>query len=277
MRWGCRRRRLVSGTGSCGRAGRRVRCRDRSRGGDRAGVGRSLPQAIPRRATLPLMGLLGRLFGKDEPQRPVRAANSQVPRTRFTVEVSREDTAHEPRESWYVPVDGDNQRFVHPAGGPPPLHLISYKSGGEQVLRLCEDSTGLLIGPTDRRLPHAGIFVGNLRGAKYHEAACTAGDFRPGVPVRLVAEPDNPHDPNAVAVYAADGSDVAAYYNKQKARTVSRLLLSGETLHGVSLRGTGPGEPLEALSVLAARPEVIEHLLSTRPPNLPPPAHLGPA
>lgn len=33
------------------------------------------------------------------------------------------------------------------------LHLIGYRdTGGEQVLHLCEDATGLPVGPTDHRL-----------------------------------------------------------------------------------------------------------------------------
>lgn len=105
-------------------------------------------------------------------------------------------------ERWYVPADGDGARFVGQDGAPPPLHLIDYRSGGESVLRLCEDSTGLLVGPTDRRLARAGIYVSNLRGESYHPKECKAGDFGPGQPVRLIREPDNAYDPNAVAVTA---------------------------------------------------------------------------
>lgn len=84
------------------------------------------------------------------------------------------------QDRWYVPVDGDRERFVDPASGMPLLHLIRHYSGGEDVLRLCEDSTGLLVGPTDRRLAPAGIYVSNLRGENYHKAACRRGDFSPG-------------------------------------------------------------------------------------------------
>ena len=82
--------------------------------------------------------------------------------------------------------------------GMPPLRLIPYADSGRiQVLRLCEDTTGLLVGPTDRRLFRAGVYSYNLRGETYNSTACRLGDFRPGTPVRLVSTPDNPH---AVAV-----------------------------------------------------------------------------
>jgi hypothetical protein len=177
--------------------------------------------------------------------------------------------------SWYVPQDGDAGRFVAPAGGMPPLHLIEYRdSGGEQVLRLCEDATGLLVGPTDRRLVRAGIFVSQLRGETYHKSACRRGDFSPGTPVRLRQEPNNEYDPFAVAVTADEnGAAVAAYVNKQKARAMSKLLDQGTELAAVSLRGTGAGTACEQIAVLAARPDVLAHLLSPRPRHLPRSAH----
>jgi hypothetical protein len=179
-----------------------------------------------------------------------------------------------PQDRWYVPQDGNRQRFADPDGGMPTLHLIRYRESGEQVLRLCEDATGLLVGPTDRRLAPAGIYVTNLRGESYHKTACRRGDFSPGAAVRLKPEPDNKYDPFAVAITAdADGAPVAAYVNKAKARTLAKLLDQGIDLHAVSLRGTSANTTCEQISVLVARPEVVAHLLSSRPRHLPKPAH----
>lgn len=173
-------------------------------------------------------------------------------------------------ESWYVPVVGDDpDRF---RGDPPPLHLIRYGD----VLRFCEDSTGLLVGPTDRRLQRVGIWSGQVRGEFYYQAACRLGDFRPGVRIRLVREPENEHDGNAVAVTADDdAAPVAGYVNKGKARSLARVLDSGIELAAVSVRGTGPGKVCEAIGFVAAPPGVIAHLLSRRPSSLPRPAHLS--
>lgn len=175
---------------------------------------------------------------------------------------------------WYVPVDGNRNRFIDPDGGMPPLHLIRYRSGGEHVLRLCEDSTGLLVGPTDRRLAPAGIHASNLRGESYHKTACRRGDFSPGTPVRLKREPDNKHDPFAVAITAdTDNAPVAAYVNKAKARTLSKLLDQGADLAAISLRGTDANTACAQISVLVAHPDVLAHLLAPRPRHLPKPAH----
>jgi HIRAN domain len=163
--------------------------------------------------------------------------------------------------SWYVPHDGDNNRFVG-EDGLPALHLITYTdTAGETILRLCEDSTGLLIGPSDRRLPHAGVYVSQLRGEYYHQDACRAGDFAPGQPVRLVRELHNQFDKNAVAVYDSTGEHGAAYVNKQKARMLSKIIDAGENLQAISIRGTHAGKACGQIAILAAKRRIPTALL----------------
>jgi hypothetical protein len=174
---------------------------------------------------------------------------------------------------WYVPHDGDRDRFVG-ANGLPPLHLIPYgDTSGERVLRLCEDSTGLVVSPSDTRLPHAGVYVSQLRGEAYHETACCAGDFYPGKPVTLRREPNNEFDPNAVAVYDFTGQHLAAYVNKQKARMLAKLMDAGEEIVAISIRGTRSGEECNQIAILAARPGVLRHLMEPRPSDLPVPVY----
>lgn len=166
--------------------------------------------------------------------------------------------------SRYVPKD-DPQRF---AGEPPPLHLV--RSRGELIL--VEDSTGLLVGPTDRRLAKAGIYIAKLRGESYHKTACKRGDFAPGVTVRLMPEPDNQHDPNAVRVTAnEDDAKTAAYVNKGAAKRFGRLASSGEPLRVISLKGTTSGAACEKITILAAHPDLVAHLLARRPKGSPRP------
>jgi hypothetical protein len=210
------------------------------------------------------MGWLSRLLGADD----------RKPTTGFPVQSPPPCDYEDDGDSWYVPAGKDESRFVGP-DGMPTLRLIKYRdSGAENVLRLCEDSTGLLVGPSDVRLPKIGIYVSQLRGEYYHQAACKAGNFAPGSPVRLVPEPTNEHDPHAVAVYDARGRNLAAYLNKQKARQVGKLLAAGEQLEAISVRGTGAGTPCEQIAVLAARPAILRRLLDPRPSHLPKPAHL---
>ncbi|BBB01056.1 hypothetical protein RVR_8295 [Actinacidiphila reveromycinica] len=118
------------------------------------------------------------------------------------------------------------------------------------------------------------MYVTNARGEKYHARAARAADLRPGQPLRLVPEPDNPHDPFAIAVHSADGIGPVGYINKQKARAWSKLLATGAKWGTISIRGTGPGQACNGLAVLSASPAVIRHLLSPRPAGLPAPALL---
>ena len=201
-----------------------------------------------------------RLFGR-------KARAQAAERVDVVVALTKED-------GWYVPVGGDEDRFLA-ADGMPALHLITYRdSGGEQVLRLCEDATGLLVSPSDRRLARIGIHVAQLRGEFYHRAACTAGDFSPGTPARLVREPSNEFDPNAVAVLDATGTHHAAYLPKQKARAVARIIDAGTVIEAISVRGTVARRACPDIAVLIAQPDVIRRLMQKRPSSLPRPAHL---
>lgn len=222
------------------------------------------------------MGLLRRLFSRDDNSSDVatRRHASQLLTRRSSGPVCDGDLQAGARaESWYVPSDAPSARFLGP-DGLPTLRLIPYQdAAGERVLRLIEDDTGLLVGPTHRGLLNAGVYVSQLRGESYHEASCRRGNFTPGARVRLFREPDNPHDQNAVAVYDATGRHMAAYVNKQKARALARLLDGGTIIEAVSLRGTAAGKPCEQVAIAAAEPPVLARLLSPRPSHLPPPAH----
>ncbi len=215
---------------------------------------------------LPSMRLLRRLLSSTPP-----TTESDTGRSLSDEQRSSEDPES---HSWYVPSDAPASRFISP-DGLPALRLIPYvDTSGEQVLRLIEDSSGLLVSPSHRSLAKAGIFVSQLRGESYHEASCRQGDFSPGATVRLVWEPANPHDENAVAVYDATGRHLAAYVNKQKARALSRLLDAGTELRAVSVRGTAARRPCLQVAIVAAEPTALERLQSARPASSPKPAFL---
>jgi hypothetical protein len=174
---------------------------------------------------------------------------------------------------WYVPADGSADRFMPRADGTHPLHLVAYREGdGTRVLRLCEDATGQLVGPTDRRLFAAGIYSYNLRGESYNAQASTSGDFSPGARVRLVRQPNNEFDVNAVGVSAdADGSPVAAFVSRGHAKRLATILDRGDPLAAIATAGTPAGRRCTRIAVLATSPLALAHLLSERPSTLPPP------
>ncbi len=58
------------------------------------------------------------------------------------------------------------------------------------------------INPKSRIAYKSGLHSFQLHGSHHYQTALTSGRFTPGALVRLVREPNNPHDPNAIAVYA---------------------------------------------------------------------------
>jgi HIRAN domain len=63
----------------------------------------------------------------------------------------------------------------------------------------------------DERLAAAGARVIAVAGASYRLDALQDGAFAPGSKLALVPEPDNEHDPNAVAVWDAERRLQAGY------------------------------------------------------------------
>ena len=63
----------------------------------------------------------------------------------------------------------------------------------------------------DARLSEAGAHVIRVAGTSYRSDALRDPGFEPGNPLRLVREPDNPHDPNAISVWNQDRTAQAGY------------------------------------------------------------------
>jgi hypothetical protein len=57
-------------------------------------------------------------------------------------------------------------------------------------------------------LEEAGLLVSHVAGAVHRPEALNSGAAAPGRPLRLRAEPDNPHDANAIAVLTEAGEPV---------------------------------------------------------------------
>jgi len=123
----------------------------------------------------------------------------------------------------------------------PPLCLVPHKG----ALWLREDTTGLFVNVDNRYLAGMGIWGAKLRGYGRYEGDAELGR------AELVREPDNPHDPHAIAVYAL-GRRVA-YYNKGMARRMYKLLDRGEPLVARFISEDPP-------KVLAANVDIMRHL-----------------
>ena len=106
----------------------------------------------------------------------------------------------------------------------------------------------------------AGLWSFALRGGGYHASALKRGDFRPGAEVRLVREPDNPHDPNAIAVYAAGARDPSGYVPRGYAKRLAKLIDGGADLVALSVRGPGRGSDSTTPHLLICERRLYEHL-----------------
>ena len=79
-----------------------------------------------------------------------------------------------------------------------------------------------------------GVLVVNVVGESFHLEDLGDPDFDPGRPLQLVPEPENPHDPNAIAVRNWTGDKTAGYI-KRGSTSRLRNLLRGRELRVMSL------------------------------------------
>lgn len=167
---------------------------------------------------------------------------SPSPRTDTSGPLSRPSSASADRfasaGNW---LDGEQKKALFAEASPydVPVELRS----GPRGLYLTDPSSGLQMPADNVHAPKADIWGVNVRGASHY--ANNAAGIRVGDEVRLEPEPENEHDPNAVAIQW-QGRTIG-YYNRGMAK---RLTNRGvDDLRAVVI-GRSP------LRVLAAPPEV---------------------
>ncbi|MGO2751775.1 MAG: HIRAN domain-containing protein [Pseudoclavibacter sp.] len=134
--------------------------------------------------------------------------------------------------------------------------------GGEWWLY--EVTTRKLVNVGCRNLLALELFTAQLRGLQYYQEK--RADTRPGGSATLVREPDNEHDPFAVAVLSR-GVKVG-YVPKMMARRVAKRLDHGEDLEAIFIAGASAGTEASRVRVIVATPELMA-LLRSDPPALP--------
>jgi len=105
-----------------------------------------------------------------------------------------------------------------------------------------------------------GLHVARVAGAARHHAAALASDeVEPGRPLVLRREPDNPHDPNAIAVLTPGGEQVG-WVPRDLAERIAPELDAGETWSVLALREQRPSprDPRSGVTMLLARAAEIE-------------------
>ncbi|WP_396134675.1 HIRAN domain-containing protein [Citricoccus sp. I39-566] len=102
--------------------------------------------------------------------------------------------------------------------------------------------TGKYAPPGNRTLSKHGLVSFKVRGVAFYSA--TQADTSPGLPARLVREPSNEHDPNAIAIWALNRSGQAVkvgYVNRGRARSLAKRMDAGEVVEAYFMRGDRPG------------------------------------
>lgn len=99
-----------------------------------------------------------------------------------------------------------------------------------------------------------GLEAVKVVGLKHHGNAQDPA-FAPGNALRLVREPNNPYDTNAVAVYDAEGQTQVGYLPREHAERIAKRLDAGEELRCLSMWETLDGRWRVALRALILTPD----------------------
>ena len=122
------------------------------------------------------------------------------------------------------------------------------------------DEDGRFLARDAPQLAARGLAVAPVAGAARHHAEALAGDAAaPGSPLVLRRDPDNEHDPNAIAVHVAGGAQLG-WVPREDAAQIAAQLDAGATWSVLSLRESrrSPRDPRSGLTMLLARAERIE-------------------
>jgi hypothetical protein len=117
-------------------------------------------------------------------------------------------------------------------------------------------------------LAASGMRVAGVAGAWRHYGGALASDaVAPGRPLTLRRDPGNPHDPNAIGVYAGAGEQVG-WVPRELAAELAADIDEGRPWSALVLREQRPSprDPRSGLTMLLARAPAIELRIRHRRP-----------
>jgi hypothetical protein len=124
---------------------------------------------------------------------------------------------------------------------------------------IVDADSGRFLARDDPALVGRGLRVAAVAGAgRHHAEALESEDVGPGRPLELRRDPDNPHDPNAIAVHAPGGPQVG-WVPRKLAEELAPDLDAGREVSAVVLREQRPSprDPRRGLTMLLARGAAI--------------------
>jgi HIRAN domain len=160
-----------------------------------------------------------------------------------------------PAEAYARPVQVEvifEERYWYPDDGG-----VMWVAGYQVV----DPESGRYLGRDAPELVGRGLRVAGVAGAARHHAAGLASDaVAPGRPLTLRRDPDNPHDPHAVAVHPADGGEQVGWVPRELAAELAGDLDAGRPWVAVVLRERrdSPRDPRTGLTMLLASAPAID-------------------
>lgn len=127
--------------------------------------------------------------------------------------------------------------------------------------QLVDPATGSYLAREAPELAERGLRVVGVAGAARHHGGALASEAAaPGSRLRLRRDPANRHDPNAIAVATADGSDQLGWVPREVAVELAPEIDAGRAWSAVVLREQrrSPRDPRHGLTMLLAASAAIE-------------------
>jgi hypothetical protein len=138
-----------------------------------------------------------------------------------------------------------------------------YPDDGGQVwvagYQLIDPGSGRYLARDAAELSSRGLRVVGVAGAGRHHAAAIASEaVAPGSPLELRRDPENEHDPNAIAVHA--GGSQVGWVPREVAAELAPELDEGRPWSALVLREQrrSPRDPRHGLTMLLAPSEGLE-------------------
>lgn len=160
---------------------------------------------------------------KRGPRRP-RSREAGIARSLETGSVNR---------AVYVPKEDEAPHLIRDEAGELLVRLVD---SGDRLSIWSPVDGGALLNPKGPGLRKLGLLHSGVRGAQHYRGRRVRGK---GAWVELRREPDNPHDKNAVAMYAPGARSKFGYVQKGRAATLAKRMASGADMAGVSLNAEG--------------------------------------
>ena len=107
---------------------------------------------------------------------------------------------------------------------PPEFRLVRSSLGNGSGFVMERISDGQRLSWQRLNQDHPGLYAFDVAGENHYRNEIQRRDFAPGARVRLVPEPDNPYDADAVAVRSGNGRLKCGYVPREEAAKVKEML-----------------------------------------------------